>query len=298
MTAAKKKALGRGLGALLDNPETNNPGKNEIYGNLVVGAISTITIDEIETNPYQPRNIFEEETLNELAGSIAEQGIITPITVRKISQNKFQLISGERRLRASKIAGLTEIPAYVRIASDQQMLEMAIVENLQREDLNAIEIALGFQRLIDECNLTQESLSKQVSKNRSTVTNYLRLLKLPAPIQLAISKSTITMGHARALISIDNTETQTRIFNLIIEKDLSVRQVEQIVRETSIIQKQAEEEAKTKISVPEKYIKLRDELKAKFNTSVDVKYKDNGKGSIVINFKSEEELENILNRFK
>ncbi len=228
--STKKNALGRGLSALLENANTDIT-NNKLEGEgKVVGAISNIEISKIEANPFQPRTNFEEDALNELASSIKEHGIIQPVTVRKLGYDKYQLISGERRFRASQLAGLTSVPAYIRIANDQAMLEMALVENIQREQLDAIEVAISYKRLIDECNLTQEQLSQKVSKQRSTITNYLRLLKLPIEIQLGIRNSDISMGHARALINIENPEKQLEIFNHIILNNLSVREAEDLAR--------------------------------------------------------------------
>ncbi|PKP01587.1 MAG: chromosome partitioning protein ParB, partial [Bacteroidetes bacterium HGW-Bacteroidetes-9] len=198
----KKKALGRGLSAILESPETDIT-STDISGSFVAGAIASLPVAQIEPNPFQPREDFDPEALNDLASSIKEQGIIQPITVRKMGYDKYQLISGERRLKASKLAGIEEIPCYIRIANDQQMLEMALVENIQRESLNALEIAISYQRLIDECELTQDELSQRVGKNRTTISNYIRLLKLPAELQVSIRDGKITMGHARALINID-----------------------------------------------------------------------------------------------
>ncbi|HAH59908.1 MAG TPA: chromosome partitioning protein ParB, partial [Bacteroidales bacterium] len=225
----KKKALGRGLSAILESPDTDITSE-DISGNFVAGAIASLPISQIEANPFQPRTDFDEETLTDLAASIKEQGIIQPLTVRKMGYDKYQLIAGERRLKASQIAGLTEVPCYIRIANDQQMLEMALVENIQRENLNAIEIGISYQRLLDECNFSQDELCKRVGKDRSTITNYIRLLRLPAEVQVAIRDSKISMGHARALINIDDEETQVTILHNIISKDLSVREVEEIAR--------------------------------------------------------------------
>src|SRR4051812_34249358 len=204
----KKPALGRGLSALLENAKTDITTKNIGENAAVVNSVATIRVQQIETNPFQPRTNFEETALQELSDSIRQHGIIQPITVRKLGYDKYQLISGERRFRASQLAGLTSVPAYIRIANDQGMLEMALVENIQRENLDAIEVAISYKRLIDECDLTQEQLSQKVSKQRSTITNYLRLLKLPVEIQLAIRNGDITMGHARALINIENADKQ------------------------------------------------------------------------------------------
>jgi len=219
----RKNALGRGLGALIEDAD------KERYENI--DSISEINIDLIETNPYQPRSKFDEEGLNELASSIKELGIIQPITVRKITDGKFQLITGERRYRASIIAGLKKMPAYFRTADDQAMLELALVENIQREDLDSVEIAISYQRLIEECQLTQENLSDRVGRKRSTITNYLRLLKLPAEIQLGIREKKLTMGHARTLINIKDPKTQIKVFYRVIDEELSVRKTEEFVRQ-------------------------------------------------------------------
>lgn len=287
----KKKALGRGLSAILESPETDITSK-DISGDFVAGAIASLPIEQIESNPFQPREEFNPEALNELAESIKEQGIIQPITVRKMGYDKYQLISGERRLKASKLAGLTEIPCYIRIANDQQMLEMALVENIQRESLNALEIAISYQRLLDECELTQEELSQRVGKNRTTVTNYLRLLKLPAEVQVAVRDNKITMGHARALINIDDQLTQTTILRNIILKDLSVREVEEIVR--NLNRQPAAPQEKQTVSIPEDIENFRNQIAGKFNTKVNVSMNNKGKGNIVINFGSQKQLRSIL----
>lgn len=287
----KKKALGRGLSAILESPETDITSK-DISGDFVAGAIASLPIEQIEANPFQPREEFNPEALSELAESIKEQGIIQPITVRKMGYDKYQLISGERRLKASKLAGLTEIPCYIRIANDQQMLEMALVENIQRESLNALEIAISYQRLLDECELTQEELSQRVGKNRTTVTNYLRLLKLPAEVQVAVRDNKITMGHARALINIDDQLTQTTILRNIILKDLSVREVEEIVR--NLNRQPAVPKEKQTVSIPEDIENFRDQIAGKFNTKVNVSMNNKGKGNIVINFGSQKQLRSIL----
>lgn len=294
---AKKKALGKGLGALLDNSPYENP--NQIDKDIFpVGTIANIVVEAIEENPYQPRKEFDEKALQELAASIKEQGLIQPITVRKTDNNKFQLISGERRFKASLLAGLTSLPAYIRNADDQAMLEMAIVENIQREDLNPIEIAMGYQQLIDECKLTQEVLSERLGKGRSSITNYLRLLKLPSDIQMGINKQQITMGHAKALLGIDEVQTQIDVFHDIVAQNLSVREVEEIAQNLSKIEEESEttEEKKTnkKKADPEKYKSIQENLATIYGTKVQVKAKTGGKGSIVIPFKSEDELERIL----
>lgn len=298
---SKKKALGKGLGALLeDAPSNNNPLQYENES-----AISSLDIDSIENNPFQPRKEFNEEALQELANSIKEQGIIQPITVRRIN-DVFQIISGERRLRAAKLIGLKEVPVYIREASDQEMLEMAIVENVQRENLNPIEIAESYNKLIVECGLTQEQLSEKVGKNRSTVTNFLRLLKLPSEIKQALQDEKISMGHARALISVDDHETQMNIFRDTIEEGFSVRDIEDIIRNlnnTDTIEQIAETEEKKKSIKPkiqesESYIRIKEELKSYLGAEVSLKSKNRGKGILQIHFNSAEELENILKKVK
>jgi len=287
----KKKALGRGLSAILESPETDITSK-DISGSFVAGAIASIPVDQIESNPFQPREDFNPEALNDLATSIREQGIIQPITVRKMGYDKYQLISGERRLKASKLAGLDEIPCYIRIANDQQMLEMALVENIQRENLNSLEIAISYQRLLDECELTQEELSQRVGKNRTTISNYIRLLKLPAELQLAIRDSKVTMGHARALVSIDDEMTQVAILRNIINKDLSVREVEEIVRN---LNRQPAIKKVTEVKeLPIELDSKRMNVAEKLNTRVQVQLNNKGKGNIVISFNSRNDLERLL----
>ena len=295
MIHQKKTGLGKGLRALLDDSDLpDNDRKQQISGESAsLGSISFVRINQVEVNPFQPRTDFDLEALHELAESIKIQGLIQPITVRKAGQNSYQLISGERRLRASKLAGLTEIPAYVRTANDQQMLEMALIENIQRENLNAIEVALSFQRMIDECSLKQEELGSRVSKNRSTVTNYLRLLKLPPAIQVAIRDKELSMGHARALISVENSDQQLYLFQEILNRGLSVRKVEELVRQVA-------KSGKIKSSIPKKggisfqYMKIQDDLASKFATNVKLKLKDKGTGSIEITFMSDDDLNRIL----
>ncbi len=282
---AKKTALGKGLGALIKEAEETKK---------TVNGIIEIDINKIETNPFQPRTNFDNDALDELAASIKKLGIIQPITVRKIKdKDKFQLISGERRYRASKIAKLKTIPAYIRTADDQGMLEMALVENIQRQDLDSIEIAITYKRLIDECKLTQENLSERVGKNRSTITNYLRLLKLPAEIQLGIRNKKISMGHARAIISIDDAETQLMIYKQIIKYGFSVRKVEEIVRELDG-KEITKNKPKPKKITPKEYLGLQKHLTNFFKTNVEFKRNNKGKGKIVINFKNDEELEKII----
>ncbi len=286
--AVKKSALGRGLGALIEDAGVQDEVK-EIRG------INEIEISKIEANPYQPRTKFDEDALNDLSASIKELGIIQPVTVRKLGNGNYQLISGERRFRASKLAGLTMIPAYVRVADDQGMLEMALVENIQREDLDAIEVAISYQRLMEECSLTQELLSERVGKKRSTVSNYLRLLKLPAEIQLGIIERKISMGHARSLVNIKDTDTQLMIFQQVLKYDFSVRKVEDIVRELNEEKKDKDAQPSTvKYTQPEEYDQLKSHLVNHFESKVDFKINDKGKGKIVIPFKNPEDLERIL----
>lgn len=287
----KKSALGRGLSAILESPETDITSK-DISGNYVVGAIANLAIEKIEANPFQPRDRFEEEALKELSESIQEQGIIQPVTVRKLGYDKYQLISGERRYKASKLAGLTEIPCYIRVANDEQMLELALIENIHRQDLNSMEIAISYQRLLEECQITQEKLSDRIGKNRSTITNYIRLLKLPPGVQLALRNDQISMGHARALINLDNEEKQNKIVEEIIENGLSVRDVELLVKDTSSLK--SGEIKKSIPSLPEKHISAREKLKNNLDAKVDIKRNTKGKGSIVISFKSENEFDRIL----
>jgi ParB family transcriptional regulator, chromosome partitioning protein len=289
----KKKVLGRGLSAILESPETDITSR-DISGEYVVGAIAHIPVEKIESNPFQPRMQFNEDELAELTLSIQEQGIIQPITVRKLGYDKYQLISGERRLKAAKMAGLTEIPTFIRIANDEQMLELALVENIQREELNPLEIAISFQRLLDECKLKQEELSKKVGKDRSTVANYIRLLKLPTEIQIAIRDNKISMGHARALINIEDIETQLVILHRIFEKKLSVRQVEEIVR--NIFPGKPITKRSEPFVIPVKIEKLRDSLAKKLSTKVDVKVHAKGDGTIIIPFRSDEELDRIITK--
>ncbi|MBS4062146.1 MAG: ParB/RepB/Spo0J family partition protein [Bacteroidetes bacterium] len=291
MSKAKRRGLGRGLEAILQSPDTDIT-SGDISGNYVAGATAEIELEKIEANPFQPRADFDDMALRELAASIKTQGIIQPVTVRKLGFDKYQLISGERRLRASKIAGLTTIPVFIRVANDEQMLEMALIENIHRENLNAIEIAISYQRLIDECNLTQESLSEQVGKSRTTITNFLRLLKLPPEVQIALRDGHITMGHARALINFDNDEQQLLILQRIIEEELNVRQVEAVVRNINNPE-QKQKKPKTNF-VPAVYKQHSKELSEKFLTKVDVRRASNGKGALVINFDNDAEFERIV----
>lgn len=295
----RKTGLGKGLSALLDDTEAVKQPKQVVNpvsetrqesGN----TIGEIRISEVETNPFQPRTEFDQVALNELSDSIKIQGLIQPITVRKLSANKYQLISGERRLRASKLAGLTQIPAYIRTANDQQMLEMALIENIQRENLNAIEVALSFQRMMEECKLRQEQLGERVGKNRSTVTNYLRLLKLPPAIQVSIRDQKISMGHARALINVDDVDKQLFIHQEIIDKGLSVRKVEELVRSINSVQVKPAAAVRNSQNSSLELDKLQRELASRFATKVKLKVGQNGKGAIEIPFVSEDDLSRIL----
>jgi len=287
----KKNALGRGLGALIDNSE-------DLRRPRPTASVIEIELDKIDTNPWQPRSRFDEEKLNELAISIKGIGIVQPLTLRKTEGDRYQLIAGERRLRAAKIAGLERVPAYVRDAGDDLMLEMALVENIQREDLDPMEVAISFQRLIDECNLTQESLSDKVGKKRSTITNYLRLLKLPAEIQLGLRERQISMGHARAIINVADPEVQISLYNQIIEGDISVRQVEEMAREANIPVKKVVENAEedlTKVQPRDDgYAKLKEQLSLFFKTNIQFSRSENGRGKIIIPFQSDKELEKLI----
>ncbi len=292
----KKKALGRGLDAILQSPETDITAA-DISGEFVAGAIAEIEISKIEANPFQPRTDFDEMQLREMAESIKVQGIIQPVTVRKLGFNKFQLISGERRLRASQLVNLERIPAFIRIANDEQMLEMALIENIHRKNLNAIEVAISYQRLIDECKLTQEKLSGKLGKNRSTITNFLRLLKLPPDVQVALRDGFITMGHARALITIENEIRQLELLNQILKKGLNVRQVESLVRELNG-KTESQPTKATEVSIPVKYKQTPAMLSNRFGTKVSLKRNNKGQGSIVISFKNDDELDKIIGLIK
>jgi ParB family chromosome partitioning protein len=287
----KKRGLGRGLNAILESPDTDITSR-DASGQFVVGAVTSIPLDNIESNPFQPRDSFEEESLRELAESLKTLGIIQPVTVRKLGYDKYQLISGERRVLAARLAGMTDIPSFIRVANDQEMLEMALVENIQRKDLNPIQIAIAFQRLVEECNLTQEQLSNRIGKNRSTVTNYIRLLKLPPEIQIAIRSEQISMGHARALINIGEKESQLYLLHVILDKDLSVREVEHLVR--SLQSKPQAEKGKDKLPLPIKFKILQESLSNLLTARIHLNRNNKGKGSVVISFDSDEHLEKIL----
>ncbi len=278
----KRNALGRGLGALIDDAQ-----------NIQHSAgIDEIEISKIETNPFQPRSRFDEEALQELSASIAEIGLIQPITLRKTNKGKYQVIAGERRLRAAQLAGLVTIPAYIRKAKDEAMLEMALVENIQREDLDAIEIALSYQRLMDELEFTQEELSNRVGKKRSTIANYLRLLKLPAIIQKGLIDKRISMGHARALISIDDNEKQISLYNLIVKNGYSVRRVEDMVR--NLDENEGIAKKSLKMEIPGQFRSIKKQLDHFFPTKIKFSVNEKGRGKIVVPFKSAKELEKIV----
>ncbi|EJF10626.1 MULTISPECIES: ParB/RepB/Spo0J family partition protein [Pontibacter] len=290
----RKGGLGRGLGSLLEgNKYTGKTAESTTVNE--VNTIADIAIEHIQTNPYQPRTHFDQTALEELAESIRIQGIIQPITVRQLDQNSFQLISGERRYQAAKMAGLTTIPAYIRKADDQQMLEMALIENIQRENLNAIEIALSYQRLLTECSLKQEELGDRVGKKRTTVTNYLRLLKLPPDIQIALRDNVISMGHARALINIDTIDKQLEIFRKVVAEELSVRKVEELVRNVQNASKKPDPQQKLVFNRYDEELKgVEKKLSSQFGTKILVKANNDGKGEIKIPFVSVDELNRIL----
>lgn len=286
MATPKRSALGRGLDALITMDDVTTGGSS---------SISEIELSKIQPNPEQPRSIFEEEALNELAASIRALGLIQPVTLRETGPDRYQIISGERRYRACLKVGMTTIPAYIKTAADENVVEMALIENIQREDLNSIEIALAYQKLIDNYGLTQEKLSERVGKKRTTIANYLRLLKLPAEIQMALKDRKIDMGHARALISVQDPELQLALYEQILADGLSVRQVEELVRGLSEsgggMQRLVPKQKKT---VPEEYNLLKDQLSRFFNTKVQFSCNEKGKGKITIPFTSEEELEKLI----
>jgi len=293
---SKKQALGRGLSALLENsPRPNQQAtvtevKTELEVGNVAGPINLLSISQIEANPYQPRKDFNNDALIELAQSISELGLIQPITVRKVSSQKFQIISGERRFRACQLANLTEVPVYIREADDQGMLEMALVENIQRENLNALEIAISYKRLMEECSLTTEKLAERVGKDRTTVTNYVRLLKLPPEIQLGIIEKRMSMGHARALINAEPESKQLRIFKLILEKDLSVRKVEELVKEDDAPKLFKSNKALMPLEVQ----KMQADLKLRFGKKAKVTRNESGLGKVEIPFTTDDDLSRII----
>ncbi|MBI1835717.1 MAG: ParB/RepB/Spo0J family partition protein [Flavobacteriia bacterium] len=295
--AKKKPALGKGLSALLENANTDITTKNSAV-EAVVGSISMLPISSIEANPFNPRTNFEKDALNELSQSISIHGIIQPLTVRKLGRDKFQLISGERRFRASQLAGLTEVPVYIRVANDQTMLEMALVENIQREDLNAIEVAISYQRLIEECTLTQDQLSQKISKSRSSITNHLRLLKLPAEVQAGVRDNIISMGHARAIVSAGDENLQLAIYSKIILENLSVREVEALIRNGNIEQNSPEtislKSIENAVAISTDQYVFKEFMADKLSTKIELKKTANGSGKIVINFNSEVDLNRII----
>jgi ParB family chromosome partitioning protein len=286
MAAIKRSALGRGLDALITMEDLKTGGSS---------SISEISLSKIQPNPDQPRSMFEEEALEELATSIRSLGVIQPITLKEIGPDRYMIISGERRYRASLKAGLEEIPAYIKTAADEHVVEMALIENIQREDLNAIEIALAYQKLIDNYELTQEKLSERVGKKRTTIANYLRFLKLPAEIQVGLKDKKIDMGHARALISVQDPEIQLALYEQILQDGLSVRQVEELVRNAAeaAVPEAKDEQPKKKL-LPEEYNLLKDHLSRFFNTRVNLSCNEKGKGKITIPFASEDELEKLI----
>lgn len=287
----KYPALGRGLDALISTDDVHTEGSSSIH---------EIAIEKIKANPNQPRRDFDPTSLQELADSIAEIGIVQPITLRAMEDGTYQIIAGERRWRASTMAGLKAIPAYIRTADDENVMEMALIENIQREDLNSLEIALAYQHLLEQYNLTQERLSERVGKNRTTITNYLRLLKLPAPIQVALQNRELDMGHARALLALDNPTLQIKLFNEIRKGGLSVRKVEEMVK--ALLEGESVRTGKQKITpkgakLPEEYNLLKDSLSRFFQTKVQLTCSEKGKGKISIPFANEEELERIMEHF-
>jgi ParB family chromosome partitioning protein len=293
MSKQQRNALGRGLSALLENASTDITATES----KPLNSISEIPISQVQANPFQPREEFEEVALNELAESIRVHGIIQPITVRKLGYDSYQIISGERRTRASRIAGLTMIPAFIRLADDQGMLEMALIENIQREELNAMEIAISYKRLQDECSLNQEQLGERVGKNRSTVNNYLRLLRLPDNIQVAIRDGQISMGHARAIINIDNQDEQQYLFSKMMEEGLSVREVENLVR---VANERKEDEvkpaivSKKKADLPDGFSEFQKKISTKLEVKVKIKVDERGRGVLNSPFKSQQDLKRII----
>ncbi len=275
---------------MLDQSGSDEPQK-EISGEYMTGYITQIRVEQIEPNPFQPRLHFSDIELRELAASIREHGIIQPLTIRKVGHEKYQIISGERRYKASILAGLSEVPAYVRLANDEQMLEMALVENIQREDLNPLEIAISFQRLLEECKIRQEDLSPRVGKDRSTISNYIRLLKLPGEVQVAVRDNLITMGHARALLGLDDEKSQLILLKKILERKLSVRQVEDLVRASGTVAPPPPPPA-----LPARFNDAKSVLRGKFESNVEVKVNRKGAGSIIIAFNSDEDFDRIISK--
>lgn len=291
----KRPALGKGLSALLESSATDITSK-ELGDGSVLGSVAMLKISNIEANPFNPRTDFDETALVELSESIAQHGIIQPLTVRKLGRDKYQLISGERRFKASKLAGLTEVPAYIRLANDQAMLEMALVENIQREDLNAIEVALSYQRLLDECKLTQEELSKKLAKSRTSITNHIRLLKLPPKIQLAVRENELSMGHARALVSAGDEEKQLQIYENIINEQLSVRNVEALIKGKPIGSgtEQKTNKASRGPKPTAEQVSFANEFGEKVAAKIEIRKQPTGNGRLTIAFNSEVDLNRII----
>jgi len=294
---SKKRALGKGLSALLESASsditTSNAGS--LQGSQTVGSISSILISQIEANPFNPRTHFEKDALQELATSIGEHGVIQPLTVRKLGRDKYQIISGERRFRASQLADLVEVPCYIRIANDSTMLEMALVENIQREDLNAIEVGLSYQRLIDECDFTQEKLGEKLGKSRSNIANYLRLLKLPIKVQVAVREGLISMGHARALVSAGDESKQENLLTTVLTDNLSVRGLEDLIKgEKPESKPKPSGQNPTDYPLSNDTVNFKLNLAKKLNTKVEIKANNKGVGKMVINFKSQAELDKIM----
>ncbi len=292
--ATKKQALGRGLSALLKDPSNDIKNASDKNADQIVGNVIDLPLQDIDMNPFQPRTSFNEESLRELASSIKELGVIQPITVRKKGFGKYELVSGERRCRASKLIGLETIPAYVRIANDQESLEMALVENIQRQDLDPIEIALSYQRLIEEIDLTQEQMSERVGKSRSAITNYLRLLKLDPIVQTGMRDGFISMGHGRALINVESVDKQLDIYQQILANKLSVRDTEALVKAGKMGSDTLSRKRNTSTSLPQHITAATDELKSKLNTKVSTSITGKGSGKLSISFTSKDDLERIL----
>ncbi len=293
----KRSALGKGLSALLENSETDITTSSASTNTGLVGSVSMLPIDSIEANPFNPRTNFEKAALEELSQSISIHGIIQPLTVRKLGRDNFQLISGERRFRASQLAGLKEVPVYIRVANDQTMLEMALVENIQREDLNSIEVAISYHRLIEECSLTQDQLSQKVAKSRSSITNHLRLLKLPVDIQASVRDNVISMGHARALVSAGDESLQMAIFNRIVEDGLSVRDAEALIREGYVEPRTNDGNSKkssSPIKISDSQYTFKEHLGDKLSSKIELKKATSGNGKLIINFNSEADLNRII----
>lgn len=289
----KRPALGKGLSALLESASTDIT-SDDLSDASVLGSVAMLPITAIEANPFNPRTNFEENALNELSDSISKHGIIQPLTVRKLGRNKYQLISGERRFKAAQIAKLKEVPAYIRVANDQTMLEMALVENIQRQDLNAIEVALSYHRLIQECNLTQEKLAAQVSKSRTSITNHLRLLKLPAKIQLAVRDNEISMGHARALVGVTDEKEQIMYYRLIVDEELSVRDLEKKIREKKEGKTTSTSGKEKKPTPTSEQLSFAKNFSKKISSKVQISKQPSGKGKLSIHFDSEVDLNRII----